>query len=771
MKFSTKAETLAALYQKCKTFSVLPQICITVEELATTSEAALLEKLQNMQAPYIVRSSALTEDTPENSNAGAFLSVKNVEKNQVFHMCKRVAASYFDANPKNQILIQPMLQHIKMCGVIFTIDPNTGGHYYVMNYDESGLTDSVTSGNGRNLKTYYLFRGKRSRNEMINKLATAANEICELFENIAIDIEFAVTRDEKIYILQARPLVLRVALAEFNSQLNALTCAKQYLLRELKPLLYVKGKKTIYSVMADWNPAEMIGIRPKPLALSLYKHLITDGVWAFQRDNYGYKNLRSFPLLRSFCGIPYIDTRVSFNSFVPKALNDSLTEKLVDYYLDRLAEKPENHDKVEFEIIYSCYTFDIKDRIKTLIDFGFSDSEIMLITEALKTLTNTIMNVQTGLWITDNEKIEELEKRQDIVLHAELDPVSKIYWLLEDCARYGTLPFAGLARAGFIAVQLLKSLVTVNVLTENDYYNFMSEVNTVSSQLVFDRNNLSYQAFLKKYGHLRPGTYDITSLRYDDSPDLYFGTGMELNKSIEKEEKHFPLKMTIDQYQAIKNLMEQNGFKGDVLDLFQFIKAGIEGRERSKFVFTKSVSEILDLIADLCESYGISREDASYLDIAVFDKLYASSQDIKKLLERSIEDGKMQYEFTLQTVLPPIIQSEEDVFSFEIPDLSANYITKKNAQGAVVYDLVNEKDLSGKILFISAADPGYDWIFLHNIAGFVTAYGGVNSHMAIRAGELCIPAAIGIGERDFNRYKESKIIRLDCANKRIEVLC
>ena len=47
--------------------------------------------------------------------------------------------------------------------------------------------------------------------------------------------------------------------------------------------------------MPDWNPAEMIGIRPRPLALSLYQNLITDSTWAYQRDNYGYRNVRGFP--------------------------------------------------------------------------------------------------------------------------------------------------------------------------------------------------------------------------------------------------------------------------------------------------------------------------------------------------------------------------------------------------------------------------------------------------------------------------------------------
>lgn len=128
--------------------------------------------------------------------------------------------------------------------------------------------------------------------------------------------------------------------------------------------------------MTDWNPAEMIGVRPKPLALSLYKEIITDSVWAYQRDNYGYKNLRSFPLMVDFFGLPYIDVRVSFNSFIPLELEEGLSEKLVDYYLDELRKHPEKHDKAEFDIVYSCYTLDLPDRIQVLKEHGFSKSEI-----------------------------------------------------------------------------------------------------------------------------------------------------------------------------------------------------------------------------------------------------------------------------------------------------------------------------------------------------------------------------------------------------------
>ena len=96
------------------------------------------------------------------------------------------------------------------------------------------------------------------------------------------------------------------------------------------------GSKTIFGVMPDWNPAEIIGIRPKRLALSLYKELITDETWAYQRDNYGYRNLRSHPLLVTFLGIPFIDVRISFNSFIPKGLSESISSKLKFKFLAML---------------------------------------------------------------------------------------------------------------------------------------------------------------------------------------------------------------------------------------------------------------------------------------------------------------------------------------------------------------------------------------------------------------------------------------------------
>ena len=47
---------------------------------------------------------------------------------------------------------------------------------------------------------------------------------------------------------------------------------------------FLEGNTTFLSNMADWNPAEMIGSKAKPLSLSLYSELITNDIWSKQRE-------------------------------------------------------------------------------------------------------------------------------------------------------------------------------------------------------------------------------------------------------------------------------------------------------------------------------------------------------------------------------------------------------------------------------------------------------------------------------------------------------
>ena len=792
-RLGTKAETLQMLYQKLKHEEVLPQYCFTVKDWKTEREKVKKSFLSlDWNAKVIVRSSSQAEDTHTSSQAGKYESIADVSGLEEFQRAvEKVIDSYDDHNEANQVLVQPMLSDVYICGVAFTLDPNTLGNYYVINYDDNGSTSAITSGSGRENKLYYRFKRKDRKHyleegweehlastDRMNRLCMTLQELEAFFGQNNLDVEFAFSETDKLFILQVRTLCIQKKPADRDRQEEELIRIKEKINQAQKKKPFLCGKKALYSVMTDWNPAEMIGIRPKPLALSLYREIITDNVWAYQRDNYGYRNLRSFPLMVDFGGLPYIDVRVSFNSFVPAGLEEELSDKLVNYYLDCLTANPAKHDKAEFDIVFSCYTFDLPERIQVLKDYGFSEDEIAKITDALRDVTNNIIDHKNGLWRKDYGKIHILNRRYEEIVRSDFSKIEKVYWLLEDCKRYGTLPFAGLARAAFIAVQILKSLIACGIIDEADYESFMSGVNTVSSDMNVDFREMSKNAFMRKYGHLRPGTYDITSLRYDEAPELYFewntkedAYDIHNRKESGREEKE-EFRLSLQQLGELKAQLQKNGLTNDILELMDFIRTVIEGREYGKFAFTRNLSMALRLVEEIGEECGFSREECAFVNIRDIYELYASARDVRIRFADSIKRGKRDYSVTQAITLPPMIASPEDAMQFYYPDSEPNYVTSNQAVGEVC--ILGEgrhmEEMRGRIILIPSADPGYDWIFSHEVKGFITMYGGANSHMAIRAGELSIPAVVGVGAKNFEKYKMARVLEIDAAAKLIRIL-
>ena len=120
-------------------------------------------------------------------------------------------------------------------------------------------------------------------------------------------------------------------------------------------------------------------------------------------------------------------------------------------------------------------------------------------------------------------------------------------------------------------------------------------------------------------------------------------------------------------------------------------------------------------------------------------------------------------------VLPSFIKGELDLKIINPGESRPNFVTKNVVRGAILHLTGHNTDidLNNKIVMIENADPGYDWIFTHNIRGLITKYGGVASHMAIRSAEFNIPAGIGCGVQLFDKILEWKQIELDCEGNRI----
>lgn len=771
----TKAEMLQYLKKNISSLNILPVYIVRSSNFFENRTDEIIKIMEFARSRLlIIRSSSVLEDTEGYSNAGKFKSVLNVAPDSI-HIEEAVADVYasYETNTDEQILIQPMLENIKSSGVVFTSDMETFAEYYTVNYNVGCDSSAVTGGSSNNLNTYIRYKNSEFPMEDpdMNNLLETCKKIEVFLNNDALDIEFAITDDGEVYILQVRPIARKnekpkAANIDLASTLKRIY-KKAKKLSQKHPFLL--GHTTCFGVMTDWNPAEILGIRPKKLAISLYKELITDSIWAHQRYDYGYRNLTMHPLMVSFCGVPYIDTRITFNSFIPQNLNEKIAEKLVDFYQNKLAEYPKYHDKVEFEIVYSCYYLGLPQKLKELLSYGFNENEISRIEYSLLDLTNRIISPEEGLYKKDIDKIKVLEQNYETILCSDISLVDKIYWLIEECKMYGTLPFAGVARAAFIAVQFLRSFVETGILTDSGYDLYMNSLDTVNKRMNADLQkyfggDITFEDFITVYGHIRPGTYDITSKRYDEAFAEYFDKKSYL--TIEDEQDRYAF--TDEQMDRIQLELEQNGLLVTAEELIRFIKESIEGREYLKFIFTKAVSKILQLIEELGKRAGITKEDMAYLDISVVKHLYSDlyTGDIRNIFEENIFDNKIQYQNAVRIKLPSLLVNPENVYSFYLLDEEANFVTQESVMAeVVVMDTLRDDSLEGKIVFIQAADPGYDFLFSKNIAGLVTQFGGANSHMAVRCAELGIPAVIGAGEKNYSEWKTWNRMMIDCLNK------
>jgi phosphohistidine swiveling domain-containing protein len=255
------------------------------------------------------------------------------------------------------------------------------------------------------------------------------------------------------------------------------------------------------------------------------------------------------------------------------------------------------------------------------------------------------------------------------------------------------------------------------------------------------------------------------SPRYDEAPELYF----DWEQRPLTPASATPFSVTLPQMRDIAKLLTIHGLQADPVALFDFLQAGIELRELAKFHFTRNLSDALALIGQCGAQWGFSREDVAYCDVRVFQELHVAAANPRQVLQNSIEQGKARHAETLATSLPPLIARPDDVWAFEWPASAPNFITQKQVT-ATVTQSETRSDLAGAIVCIPNADPGFDWLFAYPIAGLITAWGGVNSHMAIRAGELGLPAVIGAGEPLYRRWSHACRLRVDCAGHVVEVL-
>ena len=782
-EFKSKSYVLKYLTNKIRLSKIENIYDFTISEWKINKQNILKDISKNFRTKIIVRSSAIGEDSIESSHAGNFESVLDVESqstHSVTSAISKVIKSYKKAgftNPNNQILIQNQSKQILYSGVIFTRDSELSSPYYVINFDKGTSTVGVTAGSiGNVLKIF-----RKSDYKIIpspwNNLLDSIREIENILQCDKLDIEFGINKKFEIIIYQVMPItfIFNNKISQNDKQIQkCILKNKNKFLKLQNSKLF--GNQTFYSDMADWNPAEIIGNNPNIFDYSLYDLLIMKDAWSTSRKKIGYANVHSTSLMKKFGNKPYVDIRASFNSFLPENLSKLVKKKLLNYYLTKLQKHPYLHDKVEFEILFSCYDFMINERLKELKQANFSYKEIKLLKSELLEFTNNIIHNFPKILETSNRSISIMNRKRKKLL-STISPNSSYQELLSvaekllfDCKHYGTIPFSTMARIAFISTILLKSIQKTGLISHTYVEHFLNSISTPLSDIQNDLysykiGKISKNDFLKKYGHLRPGTYDITANRYDKQ-EIFLD-------SI----KTFATKKKIKKRPASKDLsslFKKHNLKFNSIDFFDFVEQSLSSRENLKFEFTKNLSAAIELIVKAGNDLGFSKNDLANIEIKkILGAKNSVKNEIKQNWRKFILNELQKKSLNSMLVLPPLIFSKND---FEIINYFVshpNFITNKKITSSISFlNAHSEKieDIENNIVLIENADPGFDWIFTKNPSGLITKYGGVASHMAIRCAEIGLPAAIGCGEILYEKLKSSSTIMLDCKNQEIFIL-
>lgn len=764
-KFGTKAETLNQLFGELRYGRTCDQVTVTEGEWHVDALVAVTRVLTQLPtAPrLIVRSSAVGEDSATHSKAGKYSSIGGVQpvQDKLLRAIDEVFASYDIRNPSNQVLVQEELTDIAVSGVITTKDLDTGGPYYVLNYDDfSGRTNTVTSGSVS--KVIFVHRSMLNslHSNRFRKLLSCVQEIEVLTGCDELDLEFCITRDEEVFILQVRPLTTQENwfAPPADAMDAAIRSAGTAFSKASQPVPGIAGKSTVLTVMSDWNPAEMIGVCPRPLAMSLYKMLITDRIWAEARMEMGYRVMPDHPLLIDLHGRPYIDVRLSLNSFLPASLGDDSAHSIVDSQLARLRAHPESHDKLEFDVAATCYDFNFDVATNRLREDGVPAAAVEELRDGLYQLTKH--HLEAG-----SAAVEAVLARTSIMLD---DTGSRsLAAVARNAVTAGSAPFSIAARHGFIAVALIRSLVACGVVGEDFKDRFISTVHTEANSLMIDtqamlRGSLEKSEFLARYGHLRPGTYDIMSLRYDERPDLFDHQNDSASVTVSAMGH-----VTAAEMQAIDAVLSAERVNCDAEHLLAYCRTAIAARETAKFRYTRPLSDLISMIAMAGEVAGFSRDDLSYLTFEEVNSGFGNPDTLR----RTIMDRRQGFLMTRAIRLPYLIGEADDIEVVRVPMQQPNFITGKSVLAPCVrIDADFDQSIDGCLVMIESADPGFDWIFTHPIAGLITKYGGVNSHMAIRCAEFGLPAAIGCGERLFETIVGARLVDLNCTTRTLKAV-
>jgi len=750
-----KSAALKALAPRLQKATVPEFLTLPCTQLHKQLDGFVQQVMQLGGSSYAVRSDAWLEDQAEGSQAGHFLTLLDVSANHLKSSIQQVAQS-LPGHPLDQVMVQCMVSTIALAGVASTHRISDGAPWYCIEL-AAGDSAAVTAGRAQG-RMYGVARAQASlclrKGELEPQVAlplALLHELEAIRPGCAFEIEFVLTPSPEqwhIHLLQCRPIAAQACWPLQSTEITTCSLPSLAALQQPDLCAQVLGSSTLYTLMSDWNPAELIGSHPRPLALSLFQALIARGTWWQARERLGYAPAPQLDvdLLHPLAGRPWVDLRRSANSLIPAGVPGRIVARLVDLWLARLRSQPHLHDKVEFKLFRTVRDFLPLSEVQAQYGEGLDHCEVAVWEDHLGKLGRGLLNT------TANYPLALHVAQIKVALRTPLQ--GRPWPALLQHSRNTALAFAVLARIAFVAQSLLRSAVDRGAL--GDQRATALKIAARSTPLT-GVDETSTHCWSTLHGGMRAGSFDITQPTWAEQSHL-----LRISEAVA------PAQFVLHDVEArgLMQLLAESGYLVSPTQWVQFVQQATRWREWGKFALNRQLSALLDGIAIELGAAGIEREQASWLtlehiQIGLALPLTAREQYWLEV----VRAAKALHAREARVLVSPLLCRESDRYHADSLGLMPNFIGHQIAEGKVV--LLDDRmprvadRLNQAIVVLSQADPGYDWLFQYPIRGLITAWGGANSHMGIRCAEFGLSAAIGCGEAVLRQASRAQHARID----------
>ena len=693
-----------------------------------------------------VRSSAQGEDSGEQSFAGqnsTFLNVedlvgikKSVEKcfESIHKKSSAIYREHFLKEKADSVQMNVVLQSMvdpNVSGVFFSRDPRTNEKGWILEAI-SGLGEDLVSGK----KTPFHYEENKSHVCKIfnlEEVVSVGNKVKDFF-SYEIDMEWAIDKEGRFFVLQARPI----------TALSGIAGEKKLIQEEIKRLTETHSMDTLWDgqTFAEWSGP------PSELTFSLWREAFAaNNSFSVALKKLGYLGVNqeiqneTHSLLEKIFGRAYINV-----SLMAPLYFGSIPYKIVPY--------PHPHLKFDYhKMTFSNFVHTPMTMWKMLkVGWRLSTERRTYLNECAKELHLFKGDLsKTSYKNIDSDELLDLFKTNCEIFYSDI----LVYPLILITLIEST-------------TQSLRALLT-GVLTPKEIDNKLNTWMSHGIHTVTMRMNEDYQlacadetkreSFFQTYGHRGPGELELAHLRWSELGDKIF---YKLNSENRRS--------------------SQVDVSQDILSLKTYKKLAIE----KEWMLLKEMLELRESWKmNLLRPYAIIRSLA--LEIAKREGLGDSIfwHDYKEIIHRDFDILRAQKRQEKANVLkfislPPFLSLSElknitaennaDVFGKNPKVITGMPLSSGFVFGEVrvVIDPDNvdvESWPPNVILVAESTDPGWTGLFLKSKAVIVEK-GGVLSHCAIVAREMNLPAISEVKQCHL-RFKDGDKIWVDGNNGRI----